>query len=205
MKCQWIIKVIRIPPEWCDGMIKGFTKVSLEMMNVFTIFYTNSFIKTLTSWWHLMKHQGVTKVIIWFYLLGALDLSAGLNNQLENHIIRYKIFGMLPIIWHTFASRSNYTLSISWRLEPIHHPLTQPDPLRVITGGLLRLDNPTWKQITSSWGSRATAARQRTTRCPSYAQCFSSVSHLDVYSCQMRQRNWRLWSCELFGRGNFSR
>lgn len=149
-------------------MIKGFTKVSLEIVNVFTIFYTNSFIKTLTSWWHLMKHQGVTKVIIWFYLLGALDLSAWLNNQLENHISRYKIFGMLPIIWHTFASRSNYTLSISCRLEPIHHPLTQPDPLRVITGGLLRLDNPTWKQITSSWGSWATAARQWTTRCPSF-------------------------------------
>ena len=33
------------PPECCEGMIKGFNKVSLEMMNVFTIFHTNSFNK----------------------------------------------------------------------------------------------------------------------------------------------------------------
>lgn len=40
----------------------------------------------------------------------------------------------------------NNTLRISCHLESLHHPLTQTAPLRLITGGLLRLDDPTWTQ-----------------------------------------------------------
>lgn len=110
--------------------------------------------------------------------------------------------------WQSFdinaAGQFKDSLRTSCCPQSLHHPLTQSDPLRLIIGGLLWLNDPTWTQITSSWGSRSTAVTrsQPESHQPSLTQHCSSMSYLHLYSCWRRWRNWRMRSCELLGSEN---